>query len=110
MLPRSAEFEQLARDLAAAKAALKEAEGFEGTVSNAVRAMIGDASGVEGCFTYRKNKDSERVNWPAVAAEYRTELIGRGVSPTALESIQGAHSEAAPGARVLRLAYKESAS
>jgi putative phage-type endonuclease len=110
MLARSAEFEQLARDLIAAKAALKEAEGFEGTISNAVRALIGDASGIEGCFTYRKNRDSERVNWPAVAAAYRTLLLERGAPEADLETLQSIHSEAVAGARVLRLAYKESAS
>lgn len=110
MLPGSLEFIDLARQLAAAKTAAKEAAEFEGTVSNAIRALIGDASGVEGCFTYRRNKDSERVNWPAVATEYRAELVGRGVTPTALETIQAAHSETVPGPRVLRTSFKESAS
>ncbi len=110
MLPRSADFEELARQLQAVKAEIKEAEGMEGSISNAVRMMLGDASGVEGCFTYRKNKDSVRVNWPAVAGAYRLLLTEQGTSDDALETLASSHSEAAPGPRVLRLVLKESAS
>jgi putative phage-type endonuclease len=110
MLPRSPEFEDLARVLIAAKAAVKDAEAAEGTISNAVRAMLGDASGVEGCFTYRQNKESTRVNWPAVAHGYRELLLGQGVSEETLSTVESIHSETSPGARVLRLSLKESAS
>jgi predicted phage-related endonuclease len=110
MLPRSAEFEELARQLQAVKADIKEAEGLEGSISNAVRMMLGDASGVEGCFTYRKNKDSVRINWPAVAGAFRQLLTEQGTSDDALEALVSVHSEAAPGPRVLRLVLKESAS
>ena len=110
MLPRSVEFEDLARQLIAAKATIKEAEGAEGSISNAIRALLGDASGVEGCFTYRKNKDSVRVNWPAVAGAYRLLLAEKGVPEEGLATVESIHSETTAGARVLRSVYKESAS
>jgi hypothetical protein len=72
--------------------------------------MLGDASGVEGCFTYRQNKESTRVNWPAVAHAYRELLLGQGVSEETLSTVESIHSETSPGARVLRLSLKESAS
>jgi putative phage-type endonuclease len=110
MLPRSAEFEDLARRFVSAKAAAKAAEDTEGTIANAIRALLGDAAGVEGCFTYRKNKDSLRINWPAVANSYRQLLVQQGASEETLETLQSIHSETSPGARVLRLSFKESAS
>lgn len=110
MLPRTAEFEDLARQLIAAKAATKAAEDAEGTIANAVRALLGDSSGIEGCFTYRRNRDSVRVNWPAVASAYRQLLSERGVPDDTLETLASIHSETVEGARVLRLVYKESAS
>jgi predicted phage-related endonuclease len=110
MLPSAPEFVDLARQLVAAKAAAKAAEDAEGSISNAIRALLGDAAGVEGCFTYRKNKDSLRINWPAVANSYRQLLVQQGASEETLDTLQSIHSETSGGARVLRTVYKESAS
>jgi predicted phage-related endonuclease len=102
MLPRSAEFEQLARQLQAVKAEIKAAEGVEGSISNAVRLMLGDASGVEGCFTYRANKDSVRTDYKAALET----ALAAGLD---LAEYVAAATSVVPGPRVLRVALKESA-
>jgi predicted phage-related endonuclease len=99
MLPLSPEFEELARQLVAAKLASKAAEDAEGTVSNAIRAMLGDASGVEGAFTYRKNRDSESVDYRAAVEA----AAGAGID---LAPYLTAATVSKPGPRVLRLTWK----
>lgn len=100
MLPRSAEFEDLARQFVSAKAAAKAAEDAEGTVGNAIRALLGEAAGVDGCFTYRKNKDSERV-------DYRVALETAQAAGFDLAPYLAAATTVTPGPRVLRLTFKE---
>lgn len=102
------EVEGLVRQLATAKAAAKEAEEHVGTLENALRALIGDADGFEGTFgkaTWKKNADSIRTNWPAVAKAYRSLLDDRPAEE--LDAIESIHSEAVTGPRVLRLVLKE---
>ena len=119
LLPASADLAALVDELRAAKADAKSAADREATVSNALRAVIGDASGIDGLCAYRKNADSQRVNWPAVASAYRERieaLVPLLVSAHApgeilaeLDAIQSTHTQTVEGPRVLRLS-KEKAS
>lgn len=102
LLPPTPDVLELVDRLRAAKAAATAAKDAEATVSNALRAAIGDASGVEGLLTYRRNADSTRTNWPAVAIGYR-EMLAPHVTVAELDEIVTSHSETAPGPRVLRL-------
>jgi putative phage-type endonuclease len=88
-----------------AKAQAKAAAEREATAGNALRAVIGDADGIDGYVTYRKSADSTRTNWPAVAKAYR-ELL-EGVMPAEeiehLDTLVSVHSATSDGPRVLRL-------
>ena len=117
--------ERLVLDLSAAKAEIKGSEARVGSMENALRALIGDADGFEGPWgkaTWKRNADSTRVNWPAVAKAYRELLEGLDAIPELppellaaipdgerLDAIQSTHTETSEGARVLRLSVKEPA-
>lgn len=107
LLPPDQTFASLAHDLVSARQRKREAEEYEATVSTAIRKLLGEAAGVEGLFTYRKNADSVRVNWPAVATAYRRIAEQLGAAPDELETVQSIHSETVVGPRVLRLVLKE---
>ena len=68
--------------------------------------MLGDASGIEGLVTYRRNADSTRVNWPAVALAYR-DLLLEAYPPSDLAAIEAIHSTTSEGPRVLRLSKEK---
>lgn len=115
-LPAKPELAVLANELAEARAAKRIAEDTERTVGNALRAVIGDATGIEGLVSLKKNRDSIKTNWPGIASAYRTLLDDlSGTVPdavrTALEghafedlgTIESIHTDSAEGARVLRL-------
>ena len=102
MLPATPDVIALVEEFAAAKAELVAAKSREETIGNALRTIIAGASGIEGLVTYRKSSDSNRVNWPAVALDYRTRLEAV-VSAAELDDIVTAHSEIKSGPRVLRL-------
>lgn len=119
----------LVRELADRKAQAKDAENAIGTAENALRALIGDADGFRGDFgtvTWKRNGDSSRTNWPAVAKAYRRLLeaqvgavepplspeesaVAGRLSCADLDGIQSIHTETVAGPRVLRLALKENA-
>ncbi len=92
----------LVDQLVEAKAVAKSAAEMEASVANAVRAVIGDADGIAGLATYRKNADSTRTNWPAVASGYRS-LLEQTTSIHDLDAVVSIHSETVQGPRVLRL-------
>lgn len=101
-LPARPELAVLTNELAEARAAKRIAEDTERTVANALKAVIGDASGITGLVSLKKNRDSERVNWPAVASAYRA--IAEEVKPAEeLDVLQSIHTDRSEGARVLRL-------
>jgi putative phage-type endonuclease len=112
---------QLVAALVEAKAQAKAAAELEGSVGNALRAVIGDADGIAGYCTYRRNADSTRTNWPAVAAAYRStieQIRTFSESPAEadellanldLDAIEASHSETVGGARVLRLVSQKGA-
>lgn len=106
LLPASTELASLVSELRDAKAVLKAAEEREATLGNALRAVLGDAAGIDGLCTYRKNADAARVNWPAVASEYRALLLERETADV-LDEIQAANTTTAPGPRVLRLSKEK---
>lgn len=109
LLAAPTEVVDLVRDIAAAKAEIKGTEGSLGSMENALRALIGDADGFEGAWgraTWKRNADSTRVNWPAVASAYR-ELLAERLSQAELDELVSTHSETVEGPRVLRLALKE---
>ena len=106
ILPATPDLIALVDQLRDAKAAIKDATDREETIASAIRAILRDASGVEGLLTYRKSKDSSRVNWPAVANEYRA-LLEATRSVDELEAVVTIHSEIKTGPRVLRLSARE---
>lgn len=101
-LPATPDLVDLVERYRAAKRNRVQAEDAEKTTASALRAVLLDASGIEGLLTYRKNADTTRVNWPAVAKAYRGLLTD--VRPAdELDAIESLHSEASQGPRVLRL-------
>jgi putative phage-type endonuclease len=103
LLPATPDLVELVDLYRGAKEAKAAADSAEKSIANALRAVIRDASGIEGLATYRRNADSTRVNWPAVAGAYRELAASHGISAEALEAIESIHSETVPGPRVLRL-------
>lgn len=104
-LAATADLADMTAELAATRAAKKAAEDAERTIANALRAVIGEASGIDGLVSLKKNADSTRTNWPAVAAAFRT--IAQEVRPAEeLDTLQSIHTDTAEGARVLRLLSK----
>lgn len=102
VLPASGDLVELVARFREAKAAVKAATDAEGSVGNALRLAIGEASEIAGLVSYRKNADSTRTNWPAVAMAYRTALADHE-STEWLDQVVSIHSETAEGPRVLRL-------
>lgn len=107
VLPATPDLVELVELYRSAKATKQAAEDAEKTAGNALRAILRDASGVEGLVTYRKSADSTRTNWPAVASAYRQLITGHAEDE--LDALVSIHSETAQGPRVLRL-LKEKAS
>jgi putative phage-type endonuclease len=100
MLTRTLEWTELAREYAQAKEATKAAEEHEGSLGNTIRTLLGEASGVNGCFTYKKNKDSEEI-------DYRAAVKAAQAAGLDLEPWLSQATSIKPGPRVLRLTYKE---
>jgi len=120
-LTPSDDTDELARWLRDAKAKAKAADEAEATIENAIRAYLGDASGVKGdgySISWKRNADSERTDWKSLAAAYR-EAIDRelamvdagDMSETALPSredldaIASIHTTTTEGPRVLRVTF-----
>jgi len=101
LLPATPDLVELVEQLRTAKAARVAAENAEKSIASALRAIVLDASGVEGLFTYRKSADSTRTNWPAVASAYRSLVAGH--PDEELDALVSIHSQTVPGPRVLRL-------
>jgi putative phage-type endonuclease len=94
------ELDRVFFDWMAARVVKDQAEGEADTLANTLRALIGDADGIEGRVTWRKAKDSVRVDWPTVAHEV-------GLSdPEGLAAAIAAHTTTAEGPRVLRPVWK----
>lgn len=103
LIPTSPEIDRVFFDWMAARVVKDQAEAEADTLGNAIRALIGDADGIEGRVTWRKNKDSTRTDWPSLASAYRRVIeelpITVGVD---LDTLQSIHTSTVEGARVLR--------
>lgn len=106
LLPATPDLVDLVELYRSAKATKAAAEDAEKTAANALRAILRDASGIDGLVTYRKNADSTRTNWHAVASAYRSLIVDH--ADDELEAIVSLHSETAQGPRVLRLLKEKS--
>lgn len=102
-LPASADLRDLAEQLRAARLAKKQTDTDEATLANAIRLIVGDASGVDGVLSLKRSADSVRRNWPAISSAYRTLLEQMAADPLYLDEIEGIHSSTSEGPRVLRL-------
>jgi putative phage-type endonuclease len=122
-LPQTPDLADLVGDLAEARAAKKAAEDAEGSVANALLAILGTAAGIDGLLAAKSNRDSTRVNWPAVASAYREviqhelDLIESSdmattalpTEPGWLDTIESIHTDTVQGKRPLRLLSKGNA-
>jgi predicted phage-related endonuclease len=104
-LPATPDLVELVEMYRAAKATVKSAEDSEKGIGNALRAVIAEASGIEGLVTLRKSADSTRTNWPAVASGYRVLLNGHDADE--LDAIVSIHSETRQGPRPLLLSKEK---
>lgn len=95
-LEASEELRNMVANYRTVKEELALAEEREQLVSNALRATIGEADGIEGLCTYRQNKDGTKTDWEAVA-------LAAGAAPELITL----HTTTKPGARVLRLSKEK---
>jgi putative phage-type endonuclease len=108
ILAPSLEMDAIALQLRDAKAAAKDAADQQATLENAIRALLGDAPGVEGDgyrISWTRNADSERTDWKAVAAGYR-ELLEPTTEADQLDAIASLHTATVEGPRVLRTRFR----
>jgi putative phage-type endonuclease len=89
ILPATDDLIELAYDYRSAKAATAAAENEERAIGNAIRAILGDASGIEGLVSYRTGTRTD-VNWQAVAGAYRQLVTGH--PDEVLDAVTGLHS------------------
>ncbi len=104
LIPPTPELDRVFFDWMAARVKKDEADAAADTLGNTLRALIGDADGIEGRVTWKKNRDSTRTDWPSVAQGYRLrleELLDPEDRPT-LDAIESIHTSTVEGARVLR--------
>ncbi len=107
LLPASDDFDAIAAELREVEAQIRAAEDRKATLENAVRALLGDAAGVEGPgyrFTWTKNADSQVTDWQALA-EALAAVVGEDVATPMRER----HTRVKPGPRVLRKKWTEAA-
>ncbi len=116
------ELDRVFFDWMAARVVKDQAEGEADTLANTIRALIGDADGIEGRVLWKKNAATARTDWPSVAAAYRTVIehmqahegyrhgvntfLSAEAGTTRLDDIQSIHSRTVEGARVLRPVWK----
>lgn len=105
ILAPSLEMDELAAQLRGARTEAKTAADWQSTLENSVRALLGDAPGVEGegyRISWTKNADSTRTDWKAVAGAYRKALAMSEGDADAIESL---HTRETEGPRVLRTRF-----
>lgn len=118
LIPASPEIDRVFFDWMAARVVTDQAEAESDTLGNALRALIGDADGIEGRVMWKKNRDSTRTDWPSVAKAYRSvieqmqahegfrhsvgTLLSNQAGTTDLDDIEAIHTSTVEGARVLR--------
>jgi hypothetical protein len=105
----SSDIDEVARQLYRARTEAKAAADAQATLENALRALLGDAPGVEGQgyrVSWTRNKDTSKTDWRAVAESLADTYLGR----EALAPYIADHTVTSEGPRVLRVTYKEEAS
>lgn len=102
LLDPTPDFEAMVAKVRAAKAALAEAEKAEAAATNALRQVIGEASGIAGLATWKANKPSQKTEWTEVA-----HALAAHVPPPVVAATLEKFTSTKPGARVLRLAKGE---
>jgi putative phage-type endonuclease len=88
------EVEQLLADLFAIRDQVKADDAIQTEYENKLKAIIGEAEGIQGIcgrILWKKNKDSQKVDWEAVARELNS-------PPALIEQ----HTTVKPGPRVFR--------
>jgi len=102
---------EIVRDLLAAKARAKALEEEIGGMENAVRFLLGEASGMDGegfSVTYRKAKDSVRVAWENYAtALERMILAAAPREATKIEPLRSVYTTVQEGSRRLLVKAQE---
>lgn len=122
LLEGTRQWRDLAVRLGSARAGVRAATDHRDSIEQAIREMLAEASGVKGDgweMTLRRNKPSQRTNWPAVAVGYLTLLddltgvdcyhLRAAMSERAIEdldAVRSIHTETVPGPRVLRTSFK----
>jgi putative phage-type endonuclease len=122
-LPTSLETDAIALELMAAKADLAAAKNRVATAENAVRAILGDSTGVGSLdadgyrLTWKRTVGRTDVAWKQVATAYRAELdaarlvlAGTGLQgPTdeELDAIRDLYTETKPGSRRLLATFRD---
>lgn len=97
MLPPSAKYSALSADLRSIKAQAKKLEAQEALIRNQILAELGDASGVEGLFTYKWTRGRAVTDWSALATELKVppEVVERHTrrSPFRVLRMKGGKNE-----------------
>lgn len=125
ILPATPELEELADRLYVETGLFNAAKNRLGSTKNAIRFLLGEAAGVAGTdwkISWKKGKDGQSIDWPAIAAAYRlllraqiekveipewlVELGGAAMKPGMLEAIESVHTTTKPGKRSLRPWWK----
>ena len=106
LLEGTPKWRALAVELARVRAEEKDAKTRKEGVEQAIREMLGAASGVKGDgweLTCRANRESNRINWPAVAQGWRQLITA---PEEEIEAVLSIHTETVQGPRVLRTSFK----
>lgn len=97
LVPATPDIERIAQELRQARQAAQDGLGRLATAENAMRAVIGDAPGVQGAgwsVTWRRSADYARTNWAEVAKDLA------GIVPAdQFHEIQTAHTTKVEGTR-----------
>lgn len=114
--------DQLMSELLEARAVATAADNAKDTLENALRALLGDASGVKGpgySVSWKRNADSTRTDIKSLASAYRDAIEGireldpepvervlsDGFGTTDLDDIAALHTTTSEGPRVLRVTF-----
>lgn len=106
--PTTTELVDLMHRLYAAKQAAEDAKNADTTIRNAIRVLLGEATSAQGDgwrLTFRRNRDSVKTDWEAVAREMEP-LVDPAEWTAAVER----KTTTETGARQLRPTFKEEAS
>lgn len=106
-LTTSIETDAIAAELAAAKRGLTAAKNRVATTENAIRALLGDATGIGALeadgyrITWKRTADARRVDWEAIARLMQAE------NPDMFGLLLDAHTRMTPGSRRLLATFRD---